>query len=70
VIRKEWADLIREAKARKAEHFNTRHFTDEENAFLIEARSGKVVMDWKDIASTIKCNETTARKQWRKLMTK
>lgn len=70
VIRKEWADLIAEAKARKSEHFNARRFTDEENAFIIEARSGPVVMDWKDIASIIKCHESTARKQWRKLTTK
>ncbi len=66
-IRKEWSDIIAEAKSKKAEHYNARHWTEEENAFLIEARSGKVVMDWKDIGAVMKCTETTARKQWRKL---
>ena len=69
-IRKEWADLIAESKARKLEHYNARHWTEEENAFLIEARGGIVSMDWKDIARAMKCTETTARKQWRKLTTR
>lgn len=70
VIRKEWSDLIAQAKAKKSEHYNARHWTEEENAFLIEARSGKPSMDWKDIAAVMKCTEQTARKQWRKLTTK
>jgi hypothetical protein len=68
VIRKEWADAISEAKKQNIEHFNARHWTDEENEFLVMARSVK--MSWTNLCDMLKCNESTARKQWRKLTTK
>lgn len=64
-IRAEWEKVIEEAKIRHERHFNSREWTEEENAFLVKAREAGA--EWRDICDTLKCNQDTARKQWRKL---
>lgn len=67
-IRKEWEDALERAASGKKEHFNSRHWTEEENALIIKGRS--INMGWSELCLMIGCSETTARKQWRKLTTK
>lgn len=45
-----------------------RPWTPEEDAFLLAARAGGAY--WEEIAERLGCNETTARKRWRKLTAK